>query len=538
MHKQEVKEQLSLDYCYLMPSYLKREHLSTNNLISKLLQINDSEKTQGYVCPNVMIDFSQLKLNQIVEMINEQQEVEPSSSSKISVNQDGKPEAYSNRFCFETIQYRNFILENCLEQPRSQISDTSVHNDQSHQEWLQAGLDNKSLASLWEVNSVFRCKIVSASYVKTRNVDKLIVMIGLYHGHRQPLCLYQVTHQAKVDNPKWNQTINFDSMLVHNLPLEAVMCITLCGMVQSDKSNEDEELLPLAWVNIQLFDYRNRLVNGVFTLNLWPIEEDDEEDVLRSRCQCGINPNNRSPKLMIEFDSYGKPIVYPPYQHALDYVHRVNGYEGKLRKLLRQYLEGSNENGTVGNKSEIEFTQSFAELLIKNAKLKRKFGQNECSSFFEQCNVNRYIRCYDSLYWVYQQLVALVRRQHDPRFTEVEKDLIWRERFLIRSELPDAFPLLLHAVRWNCREEVCQLYAILLDWPMVCVDTAMVLLGMSHLDRRVKSFAVRCLDQKLEDNKLLASFMLQFVQLLKVSHCRASERFFEVFVLGRLLPRQ
>jgi phosphatidylinositol-4,5-bisphosphate 3-kinase len=81
-------------------------------------------------------------------------------------------------------------------------------------------------------------------------------------------------------------------------------------------------------------------------------------------------------------------------------------------------------------------------------------------------------------------------------------------------QCPQSLPKLLHAVKWNEREYVAQLYMLLRRWPRLIPEVAMELLDCASPDLRVRKFAVTCLEHGFTDDKL-QQYMLQLVQVNK-----------------------
>ena len=145
-------------------------------------------------------------------------------------------------------------------------------------------------------------------------------------------------------------------------------------------------------------------------------------------------------------------------------------------------------------------------------------------------------------------------------------DVCFRHKCLT---IPDSLPKLLVAVKWNSREEVAQvylkheliintdakiillvilllllvillvinvqiivnvqlyyygalkcmlllqLYMLLKKWPVISPDCALELLYCTYTDLTVRSFAVKCLEERLTDDQL-SQFLLQLVQVIGI----------------------
>uniref|UniRef100_A0A663LSD0 Phosphatidylinositol 4,5-bisphosphate 3-kinase catalytic subunit delta isoform n=1 Tax=Athene cunicularia TaxID=194338 RepID=A0A663LSD0_ATHCN len=109
-------------------------------------------------------------------------------------------------------------------------------------------------------------------------------------------------------------------------------------------------------------------------------------------------------------------------------------------------------------------------------------------------------------------LEILERRSHTELY-EHEKDLVWKMRYDIRDQYPQALAKLLIITKWNKHEDVAQMISLLQTWPELPVLNALELLDFSFPDRYVGSFAINSL-KKLTDHELF-QYLLQLVQVLK-----------------------
>ncbi|XP_058412291.1 phosphatidylinositol 4,5-bisphosphate 3-kinase catalytic subunit alpha isoform isoform X2 [Diceros bicornis minor] len=112
-----------------------------------------------------------------------------------------------------------------------------------------------------------------------------------------------------------------------------------------------------------------------------------------------------------------------------------------------------------------------------------------------------------------EQLRAICTRDPLSEITEQEKDFLWSHRHYCVT-IPEILPKLLLSVKWNSRDEVAQMYCLVKDWPPIKPEQAMELLDCNYPDPMVRSFAVRCLEKYLTDDKL-SQYLIQLVQVLK-----------------------
>uniref|UniRef100_A0A8C6JZS6 Phosphatidylinositol 4,5-bisphosphate 3-kinase catalytic subunit delta isoform n=1 Tax=Melopsittacus undulatus TaxID=13146 RepID=A0A8C6JZS6_MELUD len=111
------------------------------------------------------------------------------------------------------------------------------------------------------------------------------------------------------------------------------------------------------------------------------------------------------------------------------------------------------------------------------------------------------------------QLKEILERRSHTELYEHEKDLVWKMRYDIRDQYPQALAKLLIITKWNKHEDVAQMISLLQTWPELPVLNALELLDFSFPDRYVGSFAVNSL-KKLTDHDVF-QYLLQLVQVLK-----------------------
>ncbi|KAG2468424.1 PK3CA kinase, partial [Polypterus senegalus] len=321
--------------------------------------------------------------------------------------------------------------------------------------------DSTSCRSLWAFNSLLRIRVLCATYVNVniRDIDKIYVRTGIYHGG-EPLCDNVNTQRVPCSNPRWNEWLSYDIYLT-DLPRSARLCLSICSV--KGRKGAKEEYCPLAWGNVNLFDYKDTLVTGKMALNLWPVPH-GLEDLLNPIGVTGSNPNKETPCLELEFNWFGNTVKFPDSQqteeHANWCISRELGYNyclvGASNRLARD---------NVLSDSDID------------------------------------------------QLRSICHRDPLSELTEQEKDFLWRHRQYCVS-MPEILPKLLLSVKWNSRDEVAQMYCLLKDWPLMKPELALELLDCNFPDPVVRDFALKCLVKGLTDDKL-SQYLLQLVQVLK-----------------------
>uniref|UniRef100_A0A8C3RUF8 Phosphatidylinositol 4,5-bisphosphate 3-kinase catalytic subunit alpha isoform n=1 Tax=Chelydra serpentina TaxID=8475 RepID=A0A8C3RUF8_CHESE len=318
-----------------------------------------------------------------------------------------------------------------------------------------------SAKSLWAINSALRIRILCATYVNVniRDIDKIYVRTGIYHGG-EPLCDNVNTQRVPCSNPRWNEWLSYD-MYIPDLPRAARLCLSICSV--KGRKGAKEEHCPLAWGNINMFDYTDTLVSGKMALNLWPVPH-GLEDLLNPIGVTGSNPNKETPCLELEFDWFSSPVKFPDMT------------------VIEEHA-----NWTISR--ELGFNYSHAGLSNRLAR------DNE-------------LRESDK-----EQLRAICTRDPLSEITEQEKDFLWSHRHY-SVNTPEILPKLLLSVKWNSRDEVAQMYCLVKDWPPIKPEQAMELLDCNYPDPMVRAFAVRCLEKYLTDDKL-SQYLIQLVQVLK-----------------------
>uniref|UniRef100_A0A8C0YK02 Phosphatidylinositol 4,5-bisphosphate 3-kinase catalytic subunit alpha isoform n=1 Tax=Cyprinus carpio carpio TaxID=630221 RepID=A0A8C0YK02_CYPCA len=318
-----------------------------------------------------------------------------------------------------------------------------------------------STKSLWTINSTLRIRVLCATYVNVniRDIDKIYVRTGIYHGGEQ-LCDNVNTQRVPCSNPRWNEWLTYD-MYIPDIPRAARLCLSICSV--KGRKGAKEEHCPLAWGNVNLFDYTHTLVSGKMALNLWPVPH-GLEDLLNPIGVTGSNPNKETPCLELEFDHFSSPVKFPDMATIEDHANWI---------------------------------------------ISREMGYNYCQSG----QSSRLARDHAMTEADIEQLRQLSNRDPLSEITEQEKDFLWRHRQYCVN-IPEILPKILLAVKWNSRDEVAQMYCLLKDWPAIKPEQAMELLDCNYPDPMIRDFAVRCLEKYLTDDKL-SQYLIQLVQVLK-----------------------
>ncbi|KAM6909112.1 phosphatidylinositol 4,5-bisphosphate 3-kinase catalytic subunit alpha isoform [Xenentodon cancila] len=322
------------------------------------------------------------------------------------------------------------------------------------------GGDGSQPRSLWAFNTLLRIRLLCATYVNVniRDIDKIYVRTGIYHGG-EPLCDNVNTQRVPCSNPRWNEWLSYDIHLA-DLPRSARLCLAICSV--KGRKGAKEEHCPLAWGNVNLFDYKDVLVSGKVALGLWPVPH-GLEDLLNPIGVAGSNSNKETPCVELEFSWFNQTVVFPDEQ---------------------QIEEHANWN------------------------ISRELGYNYCHGLSSRLACDSSVSPADA-----EQLRSLCSKDPLYELSEQEKDFLWRHRHYCVN-IPESLPKLLLSVKWNSRDEASQMYCLLKDWPLMEPESALELLDCNFPDPMVREFALRCLVQGLTDDKL-SQYLLQLVQVLK-----------------------
>ena len=327
---------------------------------------------------------------------------------------------------------------------------------------LHQSLHNNQTICLWKVDTPFWIRVLLATYVNVREVDRIYVKAGIYHG-LEALCESKVTKYVEPQNPRWDQQLEFD-LSISDIPRSARLCFSICAVTIKKRR---EEHCAIAFGNMQMFDFKSRLLSDRININLWPMPKGVDE-LLNPLGMIGSNPNNDSSCLQIEFERFSHPVVFPMDSQIEEYASSILEHERK--KCLPAFAVGSQNSSRFDNEGLVP--------------------PHEMS-----------------------QLNEILKRDSSSELSEQEKDLLWRLRNTL-LKFPNSLPKLLDAIKWNSRDEVSQLYSLLKKWPKIKVETALELLDFKYADLFVRCYVVKCLDAQLTDDHLL-QYLLQLVQVLK-----------------------
>ncbi|KFP79806.1 Phosphatidylinositol 4,5-bisphosphate 3-kinase catalytic subunit delta isoform, partial [Acanthisitta chloris] len=322
-------------------------------------------------------------------------------------------------------------------------------------------VNGDTYGSLWSLEQPFYIELVQGSKVNADERMKLVVQAGLFHGNEM-LCKTVSSSEVNVcSEPVWKQRLDFD-INICDLPRMARLCFALYAVIEkakkarSTKKKSKKADCPIAWVNVMLFDYKDQLKTGECCLHMWSSFPDEKGELLNPMGTVQCNPNTESAAaLVICFPSVAAhPVYYPSFEQGLWELSKSSGL-----RLSPVYALS-------------------------------------CDSHEQKL-----------------QLKEILERRSHTELYEHEKDLVWKMRYDIRDQYPQALAKLLIITKWNKHEDVAQMISLLQTWPELPVLNALELLDFSFPDRYVGSFAINSL-KKLTDDDVF-QYLLQLVQVLK-----------------------
>jgi phosphatidylinositol-4,5-bisphosphate 3-kinase len=316
--------------------------------------------------------------------------------------------------------------------------------------------DPSHILSIMEVQDTYKIKILSAKNANTPENLKVYVKAGIYHG-RESLCSVVTTSKgAASENTEWNEILEFD-ISIRDIPRGAKLCFVVSAAPERGKSKRKKAVVPLAWVNMMVYDYEGRLQTGRQELYAWPCGSELEEDV--NFMGSNLLNLSTSEDVSVEIEVIepcvgvaGKPIMYPT--------------EAQINK----------------------FALEMSQVSIPASKFKNDTEEMRA-------------------------LQKVIEGDPLTQLDEQDKELIWRARNVCLLEFPQSLPKLLQSVCWNNRSEVAQVYFLLQKWRPLSPESALELLDHQYGDIQVRDRAVEWLEC-LGDNKLIM-YLLQLVQALK-----------------------
>ena len=233
-------------------------------------------------------------------------------------------------------------------------------------------------------------------------------------------------------------------------------------MISEKTKKKGTEATALGFVNIRLFDWEDYLLQGKKTVFFWPFPK-DLNGLLNPIGLTDSNHDHTVARLEIELTDFGNKVRYPPFESVLQFV-----------KIMQQRKARSNTSESL---PDIEDFDENSENIRRLTGLRNVMDPNTLS--FE-----------------------------DQRF-------LWQSRKKISSNFPSMLPIIVDLpMVWKTRETFCELYGMLVDWPLLQVDAAMEILDGKYTDTWIRDAAVDRIDRAL-DNDQLQLYLLPLVQALR-----------------------
>ncbi|CAF1453833.1 unnamed protein product [Adineta steineri] len=309
----------------------------------------------------------------------------------------------------------------------------------------------------------FSLRILSGQLIPAGDFDEVKIIIGLYHG-TQPLLPGSIIESRSVDtsNPDWQQEIKFNITLV-NLPPASKLCCSIHFHRRRTSLLISDKWICIGWANLNVFNHNSCLIQGRQEVRFWPTETNNSKITasmygFNERALAGINPDRSYPAIELEFPSY-------EYQIATLSPH--NGLAMQAQPKIKQLLR------SCAFQDDLEETE-------------------EDTDFYD---------------WL---------RSIEFELTEQSRAELWDRRYEC-MHVPEALPRWLKCVNWSKRDDVLEAYKVVENWPTKNIDplmTALELLDIDYPDPFVRFSAVRLLDTRIDDDRLLP-VILQIVQAFK-----------------------
>eukprot|EP01118_Nematostelium_gracile_P005680 TRINITY_DN1805_c0_g1_i3.p1 TRINITY_DN1805_c0_g1~~TRINITY_DN1805_c0_g1_i3.p1 ORF type:complete len:787 (-),score=181.35 TRINITY_DN1805_c0_g1_i3:43-2256(-) len=313
--------------------------------------------------------------------------------------------------------------------------------------------DEMNHISLWELTRQFRVKIVGVNNLPKAEDQQIYVQTELYHGGGLVAPAKDTMIAENSPSPRWYQWITIDIPLC-NIPRATRICFTLYSQTKQGKADE-----PLAWVALQLFDFKHELRTGLISREMWPNERANPIGT------CNENTAANGPVLFLELDSYPLPVVFP--------------------------TEPAKDSGVVNPlwQSQTVSTQSMKVMKIIG---------NENISHIDQ----------------------LIQKDPLYQLTPHDKIVMWQEREYCKKK-GRSLPKFLQSVPYNDRSAVQTMHSLLKEWAPIRDIDSLQLLDSNFADSTIRNFAVKSLEN-LDDEKL-SDRLLQLIQVLKYEPYHDSE---------------
>ncbi|KAM5140652.1 phosphatidylinositol 4,5-bisphosphate 3-kinase catalytic subunit delta isoform [Mantella aurantiaca] len=217
--------------------------------------------------------------------------------------------------------------------------------------------------SLWSLEKPFCFQLLYGYNVNADEGLKLLVHCGLYHGSELLCKTVSSTEVSVSSEPQWTQTLEFE-INVCDLPRMTRLSLALYAVDKSKKAKSTKKKskkdYPIAWVNTMLFDYKDMLKCGEYSLCMWSSFPDEKAELLNPMGTVQCNPNTESAAtLLINFINMSDyPVYYPSIEKILD-LGRLGEISNAIHDERQQLQE------IVERKGQAELYEHEKELVWK-----------------------------------------------------------------------------------------------------------------------------------------------------------------------------
>ncbi len=196
------------------------------------------------------------------------------------------------------------------------------------EETINASLSRKTKVS-WKLlsldsNEYFSFYLGYLSYYPTsKDNDRIFIRASIYHGQDK---VGQDIDSNIIDSDKveefhflnFNQTMQFNVRL-SELHRSAKLCICLNTIAKRRK-----EISPIAWISLNIFDFKSSIINGKKSIHLWPPQSQKSFTSMCISEVTGQNPDKSFALLKAEFLVDKDHVYYPTAKEIIKLYNRFS----------------------------------------------------------------------------------------------------------------------------------------------------------------------------------------------------------------------
>lgn len=389
---------------------------------------------------------------------------------------------------------RRSLDDESLEWPTFQSDDVELLQKISVQlsRVLTKALDNNNhtFTSLRQIQKPLSCEVVMADalrkFMRTGPKDKetgerigdpilmdipkgkkMIVTLSVFHGENQlgPTCATQAAVLERDGLVEWGS--NGEGTLMHTIRLSCLPRATrLIFTVHKPGKGPNGTGKSVGWAGMPAMDFRDTLVTGKLSLNLWPGKcQSPTVPILQPASDIHGECNLSAGTLTIRFPTYPKEVRY----YCVD--------DETLGEAMAEPQPDSTRKKKRGSIHQVDLSG------VRNSDMS---GNKELETIIQ---------------------FSLLRKLDDR-----EKRLVWEHRQLL-TNYPRALPKLLQSVQWDKPDDVAEVHMLLYMWRRMEPVDALQLLDSRFPDPKIRAYAVQLLDELTDAG--IRPYLLQLVQCLK-----------------------